>query len=141
MPPTPPPTIKRSISEEPVIDLTYSDDDNGGIDLINSDDGNDNNNVDLTNSNDDDNDLDGIRYPGIPAMLAELEREFPTLGFTQYEEILIRNGFAYVSQLIEEDLDVRQQLGDLGIRMGEINLLLSRAKRIVRRTQKLKEED
>ena len=112
--------IKRSASVGSVIDLT------------NSDDGD--------NDNDFDNDdLDGIRYPGIPGMLAELEREYPNLHFMQYEEILIGNGFMYVGQLVEEE--VRRQLEGLGIRIGEINLLLSRAKRIVRRTQKLKQED
>jgi len=41
-------------------------------------------------------------------MLAELEREYPNLGFTRYEEVLMGNGFAYVSQFVEEE--VRQQL-------------------------------
>jgi hypothetical protein len=121
MPPTPPPVnVKRSTSTplatHSIIDLTGSDD-----------------------GNSDENDLNDIRYPGIPAMLAELEREYPDLGFTRYEGLLVENGFAYVGQLAEEQ--VRQQLEDLGIRVGEINLLLSRAKRVMRRTQKLKQED
>lgn len=120
MPPTPPPVMKRSMSTQQaipfIIDLTNSDDNDSG-----------------------DDDLDGIRYPGIPAMLAELDREYPNLRLTRYEEVLVGNGFAYVSQLAEEG--VRRQLEDLGIRVGVINVLLSRVKRVMRRTQKLKQED
>lgn len=99
--------------------------------------------IDLTNSDDDDDDggdTDGIlHYPNIPAMLVELHEEYSALNFRQYGEVLLENGFAYVNQLVEEE--VRQQLVDLGIPVGVINLLLSRAQRLIRRTEKLKQED
>jgi hypothetical protein len=117
-----------------IIDLTNSDDDI--IDLTDSDD----DIINLTDSDNNDNkDPDGIRYPGIPAMLAELHAEYPVLGFMQYEEVLTGNGFVYISQLVEEQ--VREQLRDLGICVGVVNLLLAHAERLMRRTQKLKRED
>ena len=91
MPLIPPPTrVKRSTSAQPVshpsqlcpqsiIDLTTSGDDDDNSD----------------------EDFNGIRYPTIPAMLAELKHEYPGLGFGQYEGVLVENGFAYVSQLVE----------------------------------------
>lgn len=94
--------------------------------------------IDLTNS-DDDEDLEGIRYPEIPMILAELHGEYPALRFPEYERELTRNGFVYISQLADER--VRKQLEDIGVSTGAINLLLSRAKRLMRRTQKLKQED
>jgi len=72
-------------------------------------------------------------------MLAELHMEFEYLNFPQYEGVLMENGFVYVSQLVEER--VRQQLQDLGLGVGVVNSLLSRAERVIRRTQKLKRED
>jgi len=83
---------------------------------------------------------DGIRYPGIQWMLAELHEEFEDLDFPQYEEVLMRNRFLYVSQLVEDSERVRQQLQDLGFGVGVVNLLVTRAKRMMRRTQKLKQE-
>ena len=139
-PPTPPQTmVKRSASTctQPVIDLTNSDSD---VDLAHSD-----SDVDLADPDNnikyEGEDLDDIRYPRILGMLAELEREFPDLNFGQYQGVLIANGFMYVSQLVDEP--VRQQLGGLGINIGVINLLLSRAERVMRRTQKstIKQED
>lgn len=94
--------------------------------------------IDLTNSdNDSDKDLDDIKYPGIPAMLAELAREYQALGFLQYEHVLMDNGFAYINQLVEGQ--VRGQLEAVGIPVGVVNLLLSCAERLMRRTQKLKQ--
>lgn len=126
MPPTPPLiAIKRSKSAGSIIDLTGSDDDEDSKDNI------------LDNGG-----LGGIsfaKYPCIHALLTELTRECPELDFMQYEAVLIENGFVYVSQLVGEE--VRRQLEHLGIRFGEMNLILSYAERIVRRTQKLKQED
>ena len=62
--------------------------------------------------------------------------EFEYLNFPQYEGVLMENGFMYVSQLVEER--VRQQLQDLGLGVGVVNSLLSRAEQVIRRTQKLK---
>ena len=141
MSPIPPPVIKKRSTSPPLrqsIDLTESH----PVEII-----------DLTSSDADDNeDLngasypgismmlagDGIRYPGIPGMLAELDEEYRSLNFPLYQQILIDNGFAYVSQLVNEQ--VRQQLQDLGIAIGVVNLLVSRAERVMRRTQKMKQE-
>ena len=97
--------------------------------------------IDLTNSDDDDDNEgpDGIQYPDIPVMLNELHGEYPALRFPQYEEILAGNGFVYINQLVEEE-EARGQLESIGIPMGVVNLLLSRAGRLMRRTQKLKQE-
>lgn len=107
--------------------------------------------IDLTISDDDDNeDLGGvpststtsiegsIRNPGIPEMLAELHREYKDLNFPQYEGVLMGNGFVYVGQLVEKR--VRWQLQELGFGIGVINLLLSRAERVMRRAEKVKQE-
>ena len=136
-PPIPPTITKRSASPPlqkaniptqlrptDIIDLTISDDDD---------------NEDLVPSTSTTSIGDGIRYPGIPEMLAELHMEFEYLNFPQYEGVLMENGFVYVSQLVEER--VRQQLQDLGLGVGVVNSLLSRAERVIRRTQKLKRED
>lgn len=114
--------------------------------------------IDLTNSDDDNDDgydydnfvgarypsipamlaEDGIGYPSIPTMLAELHGEYRYLNFPQYQAVLMDNGFLYVSQLIEEQVGL--QLQNLGVGIGVVNLLLSRAKRVMRRAQKMKQE-
>lgn len=99
--------------------------------------------IDLTATDSDDDhnyeDLDDIRYPGISTMLAELQREYPALTFPRYKAVLTENGFAYINQLIGDK--VGGQLEALGIPIGVVNLLLSRAERLMRRAQKLKQED
>ena len=95
--------------------------------------------IDLTifdNDGDDDDDLDGIMYPSILNMLAKLEREYPDLGLTQCGNILTRNRFIYVSQLVKAQAG--QQLMDLGILVGQVSVLLDRTERIMRHTQKSK---
>jgi hypothetical protein len=108
---------------QPIIDLTDSE---SVIDLTNSD--NDNNTSD-----------DDIRYPSVSAMLVELDREYPALEFVRYQQVLTGNGFVYVSQLAEER--VAEQLRDFWIPVGVINILISRAARLMRRAEKLKQED
>lgn len=71
-------------------------------------------------------------------MLAELALEYPDLRFPDYEGVLASNGFMYVTQLVGEE--VREQLQGIGISMVIVNLLMSRAGRVICRTQKLKQE-
>lgn len=95
--------------------------------------------IDLTNSDtEDDEDFDGINYPRVSPMLAELAWEYPDLRFPDYEDVLIDNGFMYVTQLVGGE--VREQLRGIGISIGVVNLLMSHAERLVCHTRGLKQE-
>lgn len=92
--------------------------------------------IDLTGSDDDDKDHgDYIIYPTVPTMLVELDAEYPALGFMQFEGVLTKNGFFYVSQFVEGK--VEQQLKEMEIPPGARNLLLDRAPRLMRRAGKI----
>lgn len=96
--------------------------------------------IDLTNSDDHDNNGDlscHIKYPSISTMLVELCTEYLALDFMQFEEVLIVNGFVYVSQIAGEK--VEQQLRDLLIPISIINLIFYQAGRLMRCAEKLKQ--
>lgn len=97
--------------------------------------------IDLTGSDsDDDNNLSDVHYPGIHNMLVELDSELPLLGITQYEPILAANGFLHINQLVDEGIE-DQLRAELGIPLGVTTQLRNRAERLMRRTQKLKQEE
>ena len=124
----PPPTVVKQSPSTPVQHTSSPVQPHHIIDLTNSDD-----------DDDDDEDLEGILYPQIHTLLTELHQEYPDLNFTQYEGVLKRLKLVYISQFVGEQ--VRERLKGLGVPFGVVNLLFSRAERLMRRTQKLKQED
>lgn len=73
-------------------------------------------------------------------MLVELNSELPLLNIFQYGLTLAENGFLHVNQLVDEEVG-RQLRTDLGIPLGAVIQLQSRAERLMHRTQKLKQEN
>ena len=96
--------------------------------------------IDLTNSDSDDEDLCNIHYPTVYNMLVELQSELQHLDIMFYEATLTEHGFWYVDQLVGEE--ARRQLQDeLGFPFRVVDQLQSRAARMMRRAQKLKQEE
>ena len=73
-------------------------------------------------------------------MLVELNKELPYLEVLQYEDELTKNGFYYISQLVGGEVGHCLH-DDLKIPLRVVIQLQSRASRLMRRTQKLKQED
>lgn len=96
--------------------------------------------IDLTNSDSDDSDLRHISYPSIHELLRELDRNLPYLDIMQYEHILGVDGFSHVNQLDDDAAEDRLRNG-LFIPYAVVLQMRRHAKRLMRRTQKLKQEE
>ena len=97
--------------------------------------------IDLTNfDSDDSGDIRDIHYPHIHDMLVELHSELPELRVMAYEHILTEDGFFRVDQLVDDEVENHMR-NELLIPFGVVIQLRRRAERLMRRTEKLKQEE
>jgi hypothetical protein len=99
-----------------------------------------NSTIDLTDSDHDNKVLSIIRYPRIHDLLVELDSELPELRIMQYELRLAEGGFLHANQLVDDEVEDYLQ-NHLFIPFGVVIQLRRRAERLMRRTQKLKQEE